>query len=606
MGAGASQFTGSRITRQQLLTSTQTSRDFMNKLFQAMLKDLTPEDFMKLGKTQTCSSFVFLMADSIDKLFLDLRIRPSKDKRSGVVYFQKIDELKKQTKDSKELCLVIAYFYIRIFQIFGALALSILDDPSAGAVLGVLKYQAPVGRPQGLFARQPIHIPGRKVVMVGGALDTSFDTVEQRKYRYLKDILEDPTSFSLPGGRARKAFVFSSQSDLILIPERLEQNLVFKIGNETYVLAKFEFPLAVKDGIYTSNIILKGFAVLDTSLDAEMLKKVNMFMRSIKPSTFKINSVDKSTWALTDGTSLEDKLVQELQKVARLKDEFVSNPERAVAKRGLVPGAILPGARPGVAAGDAFVKKPLQTEYIIQAIKGMAGYKTTSFCVARALQLLDAQSQYTPRPTDATSYVCMPKFDALPTAVPEAGRAVTSIPGLRALDSLYYMNPHLGPSDEVVLAKAEPDYAQFLTAIQGLFGKEAGTTKLTDLDSVIARSPTACADAAKHYLKIQDPAAIQRIQGVVGQLFGRQLEHTKKVISFFQTTLFLIKKGRDPTTGATGSYIEIHPRLLQGGIDELAKVSKVARELLIDYYKGCESLYQKGIQEVLASKKVVI
>lgn len=95
----------SGVSRDALLRSTQNSRDFTNKLFQVMMSKITPEDILKLGKTQTCSSYVFMMADSIQKLFDDLRIRPKRAGDSGVVLFQKVDTLRAQTAESRQLCL---------------------------------------------------------------------------------------------------------------------------------------------------------------------------------------------------------------------------------------------------------------------------------------------------------------------------------------------------------------------------------------------------------------------------------------------------------------------------------------------------------------------
>jgi hypothetical protein len=80
-------------------------------------------------------------------------------------------------------------------------------------------------------------------------------------------------------------------------------------------------------------------------------------------------------------------------------------------------------------------------------------------------------------------------------------------------------------------------------------------------------------------------------------MFGRQLAHTKLVISFFERRLFLIRKRSDG-----GRTIDIHPKILQGGILELEKVSKEAREILLRYYTDCEKHYQTGMAQVLASR----
>jgi hypothetical protein len=142
MGSGFSKLTPG-ITREQLLKSTNDSRAFTNKLFQVMIQHLTPEDFLKLSRTQTCNTYIFMMAESIQSIFDKLQIRPRQQKDSGVVYFQKIEKLRTPPDESRQLCLIIAYYYIRIFQLFGALAMTILDYPSAGQVLGLTKYVAP-------------------------------------------------------------------------------------------------------------------------------------------------------------------------------------------------------------------------------------------------------------------------------------------------------------------------------------------------------------------------------------------------------------------------------------------------------------------------------
>ena len=98
---------GVGITRTDLLRSTENPRDFTNKLFQVMISKtgLTPEDFLKLGRSQTCKQFVFLMANSISQLFRELQIRPKQDKDSGIVYFQKANTVVTETPESKNLCL---------------------------------------------------------------------------------------------------------------------------------------------------------------------------------------------------------------------------------------------------------------------------------------------------------------------------------------------------------------------------------------------------------------------------------------------------------------------------------------------------------------------
>jgi hypothetical protein len=78
------------------------------------------------------------MTDALDRLFYELRIEPGKDKK-GVILFRKASEMAKIEPESAEgqqrkvLCLSLAFLYIRIFQIYASLALSVQDDISYGS-----------------------------------------------------------------------------------------------------------------------------------------------------------------------------------------------------------------------------------------------------------------------------------------------------------------------------------------------------------------------------------------------------------------------------------------------------------------------------------------
>jgi hypothetical protein len=142
---------------------------------------------------------------------------------------------------------------------------------------------------------------------------------------------------------------------------------------------------------------------------------------------------------------------------------------------------------------------------------------------------------------------------------------------------------------EVELDNPE-EYAKFLMDISALFGQQSTSSK-KELGDITASTPCS-SDTVKKYIQVSNPAAIQQIVQGVNQMFAMQYAHTQKVMNFFKTRLFLIKKVRNPVTGGTSDYIEIHPAILRGGVPELAKVSKEARELLVSYYSNCENKYK--------------
>lgn len=636
MGGAISSARGS-ITRDQLLRSTDQSRVFTNKLFNVMLEKLTPTDFLALGNPNKCSTFIFMMADGIQNLFRDLRIRPRRDKDTGIVYFQKVDTLRTQTAETRELCMTIAYFYIRIFQIFGALAMSILDDPGAGGVLGAVRYGGPAPTPGGIFGiGQPKRIPGSYPAVLhggsypttlhGGALPPDYFRIGYgRQFAPIKaslDFLRTVTSED--GSETYQTFIFKQNTSVVLTPglkyNGVPQNLKITVSPsvvDEVPATRIYCNISLQEvGDRRYKITLRNFRVDDIRLTEQgqdtIKKYVDEFIISVgEDSRIKVSGYERSIVERIKYTgkkvlglverlisnpyeSIEDIFIKKKLPKDGEAREYVDEYGRVQRTRSTGPGI----AGPGAPTGTVGIPKELQNQYIIDILKSMSGQtapgqKTVAFCIARALQLLDVNTLYTPKPQQALSGICMAKFDTLPTSVPQTGQTVATVPGIRAVDQLFYVNP----SADHVRITDPAEYSTFLQQISGLFGKPT-TAKLSKIDDVIAKDPNCVAAAAKQYLQIQDPNGIQKVRGIVNQMFARQLAHTQRVITFFRERLFTIARGRE------GEIVNIHPRLLQGGISELADVSKQARELLIQYYTDCETLYQRGVEEVLRAKRV--
>jgi hypothetical protein len=249
MGNLVSSGTG-KITRQQLLDSTRDNREFTNKIFKVMLDKITPTDILELSDSGKCSKYVFLMAQSIGKIFDDLRILPKKDSTTGVVYYQQVDQLTKPKDEgdkrrARELCLIIAYFNIRLFQIFGALALSIIDDPSAGAVLGSL-YSGVSGDRMYTFEQKepgrrglwggPIVRPGSRPALIGGSVNDAFFTgITKTKFKIFKDILDGPDDLVVDSDiKIREACKFQDSDIYLFFDSRSTKNLYYNDSNNYY------------------------------------------------------------------------------------------------------------------------------------------------------------------------------------------------------------------------------------------------------------------------------------------------------------------------------------------------------------------------------------
>lgn len=620
--SGGTSISGSAITRSDLLKATSNNRDFTNKLFNAMISKITPIEILSLSNPATCSKYVFLMANSIEKIFEDLKIKPGRDS-SGIVYYQRTDKLTAKNPETRQICLLIAYFHIRLFQIFGALALTIIDDSSAGAVLGVLhrdaeadryKYQLQQTTGNPGFWGGPVRRPGaRPAVLVGGAVDEfELDTSQKKPFIPLKDIISGPYDVTIPDVKSTYQAYYFEGTSIYLVFGLREFNLYYTRDDQHYYAKLDIAPLprpALRDpfryGAYRDpydldvrgeqyKITLSSFNYnnkTDSSLDAAVKKLVGS--KTWPPFVIRLNNMND--WVdSTSGKPFLDILKEIFYKKINEAVKKVSSagaPDPGLGGRGPGLGAPAPGG-PG-RMSDVGSSGELITQYIIDTIKNISKGGSTSFCVARALQLMDAQSSFQPRPTQIRSSVCKKPFTELLTSVPQS--KLVEVPSLRVLEQLYSVNPHVDPKTEKINFQMDVQYISFLTRMQGIFNKSATGTpsKL----ATISPSVPSCAAAANKYLNITDPASINKIVGFSKALFGIQLAHTKKVINFFKTRLFTPKK-------SDWSIIDIHPKLLDGDIKVLEQVSKDARELLIEYYKACEEKYQFGVQAVLNSKYV--
>ena len=120
----------SSISHATVLKSTKDTRILVDEIFRFMQRELNINDFYKLSTPNECDKYIVVMTDFLDALFSRLQLVPIKNK-AGFLYFRKIDDFRRDEKIKVERqagCLLLSYFYIRILQIYGALALTVADE----------------------------------------------------------------------------------------------------------------------------------------------------------------------------------------------------------------------------------------------------------------------------------------------------------------------------------------------------------------------------------------------------------------------------------------------------------------------------------------------
>ena len=86
-------------------------------------------DLYSLADPERCKSYIVATGDALNRVFATQMIEPKKGK-GGIVYFQRVKAFQTDPAIKEQqavLCKELSFYFIRIFQIYGALALSVLD-----------------------------------------------------------------------------------------------------------------------------------------------------------------------------------------------------------------------------------------------------------------------------------------------------------------------------------------------------------------------------------------------------------------------------------------------------------------------------------------------
>jgi hypothetical protein len=597
------------VTREQLLRSSDNPRRMINTMFNTMISKITPVDILKLANSKECTNYVFAMAETLDNLFKGLKIYPRQDKSSGIIVFQKIDELKKESAktQSLDLCLKIAYFYIRIFQIFGALALTVVDDPGSSAVMAAIQ-------------KGPRIIPGRgfQPAFVGGG-DTFFDYLRP----FLKDVSSDSDLPDALKGTRYKIYTIDHDED--------NNKLYYYIdGAKHNLLREYEkFYIRAKGTIYKKEVrsafereavkTARPFFKIENysidikpgySINYELVQKINKEINKTEyertPDEWALTKNDDEWWVITRKSREEYKLRNAIPYLFNKKNEIIIN-EINKYYRGERP-------REGQQRQQQYTTTPvgelgpLQTEYIRRTLESYkdtatsSQYKTLNFCTARALQLLDATKTLQPmRGMPHISEICVQASSQITPSIPKSGDRLDKVPGLHALEQLYHTNNYYKDGFHVdTPPTTDEEYANFLKTITELFGKptQKAVTKMSEIPA--ADAPRICASYVGKRLQISDPKTINETINIINRMFGRQLIHTRNVIEFLRKYLLTFTPNK-----RTGEVeFNLNPRIVMLGLNEINQIGKMARQLLLNYYKDCETAYKQGIDIISKSSTI--
>lgn len=578
MGIGSSVPLKDELKRKTMKTS-----ELIQRILGWMLKESNLLDYYALASPTECKKYVMFTADNLDALFKDIDIQPVRDKK-GKIYFRKLPELTQMPSELEKMraenCYHIAYFFIRILQVFSALALSVMDTeiPSSFAVLQSqankktdTKYISPEE-----FKQLPLFGPKQeKRSFWGGAIGRrSGFYITDLNYALLNKYLTQDT-----GG----------YYELYDQDKGGEVKTGLRISESSLMKKQYVFVYKGKDSLGKS-IELLAHLTMSSSI-------TNSFEKyQVKLDRFYVNG-DPYPY-VSDEVTFKGPIGGDPTYNNQILPRYIKNEFVKVLGKPLQSDAS--NSKTFKKAED--LPKDIDPKFQVKEIWQALGQKVPvkAYCVARALQLLSPEAIYDSSLKQAArTSICNTKFALQETdSVPKPGSSVTSSAGLLTLNLLFFD----------VLEKTIPsiqqkqDYKEFLNFLRNLYEErtEPADKEITNIFKDIegikeTTNPTLCS-GKRGPLYTKDPQTAKELRSTANQLINRQITHTANVVKVLEQ-LFIIREGQS---------LLLRPEIQEGGIEAVNKVAEMARRLLVNYYGDCEKIYRDGVVLAAARKNTFV
>ena len=619
---GTSQSIPSTLSREKVFELTRDTRGMMDVMLQYMLKELSVRDFQALSNPTECKKYVIFLANDLYKHFYELDIVPIKD-RKGLLAFRPVKDLVKDDVDERQsLCLTLAYFYTRIFQIYGALALTLIDDANVMSDSGIISITDRTTQ-KGLF------IPGyQRYTTSGGAPPPA---AALSNFNFLRSFLSDEKDpqkgyLSIYTGEANnsgKIYFYPKIEEKdefgrpivtnIISETKLQKGIFFiaYIGGNRYsqleAVSKVEgIGGNIKFTFGKFKYYNKKNAVNSETIDlpSDIIPNKTITIRTERPAGAKayIYTIIGSDKSIAEYfTDILSKVVEFLKRNT-LNDTSSSSTTTSS----------------GIIVSETGTTEELRLARIIQ---NLTKTKPLGHCLARAMQLLQTQPI---KEKDTVSHICKAKFLEYTTVsasgtktefsrsgIPEPGKQLSDSPGLAALSQLFYDTILIGTPKIIIGTKPGPgpdkrssleSYVDFMKKMGMSFeGKEFVKTNENIVKEGLTgirnkRDAAICRGISGDIVVPRNQ--ISTIYSFVNKLYQIQIKHAAecgKIINL----LFNIERDK-----SSGRYtISLNNNIIKKGLPEIERINFIARDLLVRYYTNCEDTYVNGMIAVIEARR---
>jgi len=635
MGTGSSRL--GALTRDKLLKSTDVTRTIIDIIFEYLMENINLRDFYSLASPDKCRRYVLFTANAIQEKFVQIKIEPQKGK-DGVIWFQSIKDLtnppkspigteasKDKNLEQQRLCLELAYFYIRIVQIYGALALTLIDDSN---------FMVKQGYTRKFFTESSKLLqPGSTEYSSSGPRRSyGVGSIKPKTGGGLYDKIGGPHSLYVPVPIhfMRQLGLFKCLRSCLYIQQSQQSNKYWiKFDSKPRGFEGIEGPdTTLTIGGPIDNKSQAGTLRMDSGSNYAIIHvtasrrsegdeqnvtltfnpKIGIYIKNQKSPTYEELFENREKNFYFKMESATEWVTTRNEPVPNAIHKFILEVWEEVKQ--LIKPGVISNRTEMLRREEAAYKEPqytLFTEdrdvtqhlYMKPIIDGMTQKRRFGHCIARALQLLTTVPSLSGTRTGtstATSSICDVKFSKIYVDTP-TGTSLSDSASTSSLANLFYDTIIAGyPKSKLAMSdKTLIEYVEFIRQMSTVFMEKDTSEEDIKKDPSKAFSNISpmkhpmCVDDRK--IMIDDTFALQKVYPHVQKLFRIQIAHAAECAKIL-VQLFQITKKSDEYK------VQIHPNVLARGIHEIDRIAKIARNVLITYYSSCEHEYTEGVSKI--------
>lgn len=597
MGQGSSSASGG----QGFSDRAQLAKELPDQILTFFFSNADLLDLINLSSLEACSRYIFTTSQSLDTLFQRLQVYPQKGKQGEILFAPVTKAIPvpsktggdqqlyfERKKERDRMCMDISYYYVRIFQIYAALALTTLNaDPLRRSVR---PRSGSTGSQRG---------PTSAPLLSGGSLPAGFTRDETLKKilpklresplnslsEYLnKDYGRNTLSFGFP--KSHTEFNIYIDTDSLSYPSKLEATAYATIfGDEINQQISVNCTQIEKD-----NVELK----FDGKVVLIMKKQFRGDWLAFAPdSTTSEDIYDLLDDFVKSSYTFTKKVQASVKKNAGVPSSYSTTTTSSTT----IPGISLGTATASITGYEKYdtIKKLFQDRY-----NGKDFPK--AFCVARAMTLLMPvfEEELTSKTMPYYSQICRNNYDFETTEVQMPKHPKTPAANLyfRSLVALYY--------DDYRMTNPEkpPEFYQTETGRSELRRDSAILAKLYNIEkepetflessSQFKTFPICATGQQDRLIEINDKKFVADLhRNVISQMLAFQEQHAKRVNTLL-SRMFEIRTKTQNGKKVVES-MKLTAEIKNGGRAAIDAIGREARALLKDYYWKSEAYFFKGI-----------